>query len=159
MHQHLQECGRDVAGARAGGQDATGGSCHDASRGQQAAAPPTNGNKLQCPMAEGRKPTRAHPDRLSLEGSIGEGGSGRGCRHEKNASTCVHMLLDVGTYRGLERLHVAVRDLVHQPSELVFLTVNYSTSVRIFMNYVAFYCIIISASVRIHMHQYASKRM
>ena len=71
MHQHLQECGRDVAGARAGGQDATGGSCHDASRGQQAAAPPTNGNKLQCPMAEGRKPTRAHPDRLSLEGSIG----------------------------------------------------------------------------------------
>ena len=31
------------------------------------------------------------------------------------------MLLDVGTYRGLERLHVVVRDLVHQPSELVFL--------------------------------------
>jgi len=31
------------------------------------------------------------------------------------------MLLDVGTYRGLERLHVVVRDLVHQPSELGFL--------------------------------------
>ena len=34
---------------------------------------------------------------------------------------CGNMLLDVGTYRGLERLHVVVRDLVHQPSELGFL--------------------------------------
>ena len=80
-------------------------------------------------------------------------------------------MLDVGTYRGLERLHVVVRDLVHQPSELVFLTVNYSTSVRIFMNYVAFYCILalqyasicfgmhLNACKRINTHLYAFQRM